>query len=191
MRLVAKMLVTWFVASCLEMWNVIEKCDFRFFLCRNISVNSFSWSCLIISSSMFDCLSRIFSRWRVLWRERLIRHDERDSSNLTKATHQTWYERDDFSSNVTDDVSSNLMSCISSNLMSDISSNLMSDISSNLMSDISSNLTNDISSNLTNDISSNLTSDISSNLISDISSNSTKTLSVSSDKRSWMTRESM
>ncbi len=183
MRFVAKMLVTWFVASCLEMWDVIEECDFRFSSCRNISVNSFSWSCLIISSPMFDCLARIFPRWRMLWRGRLIRHDGSGSSNLTGAAHQTWYERGDFSSNVTDDASSNLMSCISSNLMGGISSNLMGGTSSNL--------TGDISSNLTGDISSNLTGDISSNLISDTSSNSTGTLSVSLDKRSWMTRESM
>ncbi len=85
---------------------------------------------------------------------RLIRLDESDSSNLTKAAHQTWL--DDFSSNLTDDISSNLMSCISSNLKNDISSNLMSCISSNLMSGISSNLMSCISSNLMDDISSNL-----------------------------------
>ncbi len=74
---------------------------------------------------------------------------------------------------------------------SDISSDLKNRISSNLMSRISSNLTNVILSNLTSDILSNLTNDISLNLINDISSKSTKTLSVLSDKRSWMTRESM
>jgi hypothetical protein len=95
----------------------------------------------------FDCSTRFFSKWRTrlnsIFRsdknltKRLIKFDENDSLNLTKATHQTRYERsyqtwlDDFSSNLTDDISSNLTSCISSNLMSDILSNLMSDISSN------------------------------------------------------------
>jgi hypothetical protein len=138
------------------MWDVIKKCDFRFFLLQRIFLwirfrdHAWSFHCLC-----FNCATRIFSKWRTRFNsifrsdkdltKRLIKLDESDSSNLTKATHQTWYERsrqtwlDDFSSNLTDDISSNVMSCISSNLMSDISSNLMSDISSNMMSDISSN----------------------------------------------------
>jgi hypothetical protein len=130
------------------MWNVIENCDFRFFLLQKVFLwirfRDHAWSSHRLC---FDCLTRIFSRWRTKFNsifrsdrdltKRLIRFDESDSSNLTKATHQTWYERsrqiwiNDFSSNLTDDISSNVMSCISSNLMSDILSNLMSDISSN------------------------------------------------------------
>jgi hypothetical protein len=173
-RRVAKMLITCLVAFCLEMWDVIERCDFRFFFLQKVFLwirsRDHAWSSHRLC---FDCSTRIFSRWRtkfksIFWDDRiltkrLIKLDESDSSN------------------VTNNISSNLMS----------SSNLTNDISSNLTNDISSNLTNDISSNLTNDISSNLTSDISSNLVSDISSNSTRTLFVFSDKRSWMTRESM
>jgi hypothetical protein len=138
------------------MWNVIEKCDFRFFFLQKISLwirsRNHAWSSHRLC---FDCSTRIFSKWRTksnsIFRsdrnltKRLIKLDESDSSNLTKAIHQTWYKRsrqtwlDDFSSNLTNDISSNVMSCISSNLMSDISSNLMSDISSNMMNDISSN----------------------------------------------------
>ncbi len=141
------MLVTWFYVL-LEMWDVIEKCDFKFSLLQKV----FLWicSCDHAWSShrlCFDCSTRIFSRWRTklnsIFRSdksltrRLIKLDESDSSNLTKAIHQTWYERshqtwlNHFSSNLTDDISSNLMRYISSNLMNDISSNLMSDISSN------------------------------------------------------------
>jgi hypothetical protein len=152
------MLITCF-AFCFEMWDMIEECDFRFFFLQRVSLwirsRDHVWSSHRLC---FDCSTRVFSRWRTRLNSffffrndknltrRLIRLDESDSSNLTRATHQTWYERshqiwlDGFSSNLTDDISSNLMSCISSNLMNDISSNLMSCISSNLMNDISSNL---------------------------------------------------
>jgi hypothetical protein len=138
------------------MWDVIEKCDFRFSFLQKVFLwirsRDNAWSSHRLC---FDCSTRIFSKWRtksnLIFRDdknltrRLIKFDESDSSNLTKATHQTWYEwfhqtwLNDFSSNLTDDISSNLMSDISSNLIDDISSNLMSDISSDLMSDISLN----------------------------------------------------
>jgi uncharacterized protein (DUF2267 family) len=159
------MLVTCF-AFCLEMWDVIERCDFRFFLLQK-------YFCEFVFVIMLDHLIVYVS---TVWLEFF-----RDDECFTRATHQTRRKR-----LIKFDTSD-----VSSDLKNRISSNLMSRISSNLTDDISSNLTSDISSNLTNDISSNLTSDISSNLISDISSNLTRTLSVFSDKRSEMTRESI
>jgi hypothetical protein len=142
-----KMLITCF-ASCFEIWNMIEKYDFRFFFLQRLFLwirsrdHAWSFHCLC-----FDCSTRIFSKW---WTrsnsifesdknltKRLIKLDENDSLNLTKATYQILYERffiiwlNDFSSNLTNDISSNVMNCILLNLMSNISSNLMSDISSN------------------------------------------------------------
>jgi hypothetical protein len=107
------MLVTCF-ASCLEMWDVIWEIRFRFVSCRDCLSDSFSWSCLIISSSVFSdrlvlllandaCLFSII-KWRMpvldlssgvydealsLMRHlikvrRLIKLDESGSSNLTK-----------------------------------------------------------------------------------------------------------
>jgi hypothetical protein len=111
------MLITLFVAFCLEMWDVIEKCDFKFSFCKSISVNSFSWSCLIISSSDFfdrlvsslanDACSFLIIEWRMFvldlssdvydetsdLTKHFIKFDENDSSNLTKATHQIWRKR--------------------------------------------------------------------------------------------------
>ncbi len=86
---------------CLEMWNVIEKCDFEFFLLQRVFLwirsRDHAWSSHRLC---FDCSTRIFSRWRtksnsIFWNDRsltkrLIKLDESDSSNLTKAIHQTW-----------------------------------------------------------------------------------------------------
>ncbi len=127
------------------MWNVIEKCDFKFFFLQKIFLwirfRDHAW---LFHRLCFDCSTQVFSKWRTksksIFRNdknltrRFIKFDESDSSNLTKATHQTWYERsrqtwlNDFSSNSTDDISSNMMKCISSNLINDISSNLINDI---------------------------------------------------------------
>jgi hypothetical protein len=125
-------------ASCFEMWNVIEKCDFSFLLLQRV----FLWICFrdhvwSFHRLCFDCSTRVFSRWKKLdkathqtRRKRFIKFDENDSSNLIRAIfHQIWL--DDFLSNLTDDISSNVINCISSNLINDISSDLMSDISSN------------------------------------------------------------
>jgi hypothetical protein len=146
MRFVSKMLLICFVASCLERWDVIEKYDFRFssckkYFCELVLVIMLDHFIVYVSTARLEffrdderSLIRFFKMTRI-WRD--------DSSDLTKATHQTWRKRlIKFY-----DISSNLMNCISSNSMSDISLNSMSDISSNLMSDISSNLINDITSN--------------------------------------------
>jgi hypothetical protein len=119
-----------FISKC-EMW--FEKCDSNLFFAEIVWNDSFSWSCLIISSSIFfDSSSLIFNEWRMLildyrvtyvcsrfverrlwwnvkldeafhqiWKERFIKLDENDSSNLmsenvissnlTKAIHQTWW----------------------------------------------------------------------------------------------------
>jgi hypothetical protein len=97
MLIVAKMLIIYFVAFCLEMWNVIEKCDFRFFLAKTflwIRFRDHAWSSHRLC---FDCSTRIFSKWRTrfnsIFRDdksltrSLIKFDESDSSNLTKAIH--------------------------------------------------------------------------------------------------------
>ncbi len=123
-----------FVSKC-EMWSKNMISDFSFlqkiFLWIHFCDHAWSFHHLC-----FDCSIRVFSKWRTksnsIFRNdknltrRLIKLDENDSSNLTKAIHQTWYERGDFSSNLTDDISLNLMNCISLNLMSDILLNLMS-----------------------------------------------------------------
>jgi hypothetical protein len=107
------MLVTCF-ASCLEMWDVIWEMRFRFVLCRDCLSDSFSWSGLIISSSVFsdrlvsllvnDACSFLIIKWRMpvldlssdvydetsrlteylIKVRRLIKLDGSDSSNLTK-----------------------------------------------------------------------------------------------------------
>jgi hypothetical protein len=81
------------------------KCDremrFQIFLsCRDISVNSFSWSCLIISSSMFWLSDSNFFEM---------------TNALTRATYQTWRKR--LIKLDTNDISSSLISNISSNLI--------------------------------------------------------------------------
>jgi hypothetical protein len=91
-------------AFCLEMWDVIWEMRFRFVSCRNCLSDSFSWSCLIISSSDFsDRLVSLFSEWRMLILDYRVTHVcfrfvERhfwwsDSSNMTKVTHQTWRKK--------------------------------------------------------------------------------------------------
>jgi hypothetical protein len=86
------------------MWDVIEKCDFRFFLLQKIFLwirfRDHAWS---FHRLCFDCSTRVFSKWwtrsNSIFRDnrdltkRLIKLEESDSSNLTKAIHQTWYER--------------------------------------------------------------------------------------------------
>jgi hypothetical protein len=143
---VAKMLITCLVAFCLEMWNVIEKCDFRFSSLQKIFLwirsRDYVWSS---NRLCFDCSTRVFSKWRTKFNsifrndrnltKRLIKLDENDSSILT----------DNISSNLMSDISSNLMSCVSSNLTNDISLILTNDISSNLISDILSNSTKTLS----------------------------------------------
>jgi hypothetical protein len=115
-----------FVSKC-KMWsrNAIS----NFFLLQKVFLwirsRDHAWSSHRLC---FDYSTRVFSKWRTKFNSifrndksltrRLIKLDESDSSNLTKTIHQIWYERDDFSSNMTNDISSNLMSCISSNLMS-------------------------------------------------------------------------
>jgi hypothetical protein len=102
-------------AFCLEMWDVIWEMRFRFIFCRIVWDDSFSWSCLIISSSVFFWSSNL-TFWRVThahsrssndvclfsicratfmmrrqaWRNISSNLKWSDSSNLTKATHQTW-----------------------------------------------------------------------------------------------------
>jgi hypothetical protein len=108
------MLITCFT-SCLEMWDVIWEIRFRFIFCEIICDDSFSWSCLIISSSVFfDCLvsllmSDAYSFSIIEWRmsvldlssnvydetslnltRNLIKLIASDSSNLTKAIHRNW-----------------------------------------------------------------------------------------------------
>ncbi len=122
MRFIAKMLVTCFVASCLEMWNVIEKCDFRFFLLQK-------YLCEFVLVIMLDHLIVYIS---TVWFEFF-----RDDECFTRTTHQTRRKR--LIKLDTSSISSDLMNSISSNLMNWISSNLTSDSSSNLISDISSN----------------------------------------------------
>jgi hypothetical protein len=91
-------------AFCLEMWDVIWKMRFRFVFCKNCLSDSFSWSCLIISSSViFDRLVSLFSEWRMLILDYRVTHVcsrsverhlwESDSSNMTKASHQTWWKK--------------------------------------------------------------------------------------------------
>jgi hypothetical protein len=102
-------------ASCLEVWNVIWKMRFRFVLCKIVWDDSFSWSCLIISSSdffwsfnlifwrmthahsrlstdvyLFSICRATFMMKRQVWRSISSNLKWNDSSNLTKATHQTW-----------------------------------------------------------------------------------------------------
>jgi hypothetical protein len=134
MRFVAKMLVTWFVVlvSKCEMWSRNAISDF--FFVKISFVNSFSWSCLIISSSDFliaqfrflandACLFSIIE-WRMFVLDlssdvydemssltrRLIKFDENDSSNLTKATHQTLMKKRHFIKFDEKIISSNLSS---------------------------------------------------------------------------------
>jgi hypothetical protein len=79
------MLITCF-AFCFEMWNVIEKCDFKFFLLQK-------FFCEFVFVIMLNHLIVYVS---IIWLE-FFRHDEcfdeNDSSNMTKAIYQTWYER--------------------------------------------------------------------------------------------------
>jgi hypothetical protein len=85
MRLVAKMLIICFVTFYFEMWNVIEKCDFRFSFTKIflwIRFRDHAWS---FHRLCFDCLTRVFFEMTNVLRKR--------SSNSTKATHQTCYER--------------------------------------------------------------------------------------------------
>ncbi len=103
------------VSKC-EMWS--EKCDSNLFFAEIVWNDSFSWSCLIISSSVFFWSSN-FTFWRVThahsrlsndvclfsicratsvmrrqaWRSTSSNLKWDDSSNLTKATHQTWRKR--------------------------------------------------------------------------------------------------
>jgi hypothetical protein len=95
------MLVTCFITFCLEMWNVIEKCDFKFFFLQKVFLwirsRDHVWS---FHRLCFDCSTWISSRWRTKFNsifrndriltKRLIKFDESDSSNLTKAIHQIW-----------------------------------------------------------------------------------------------------
>ncbi len=131
-----------FVSKC-EMWfkNAISD----FFFCRNIIVNSFSWSCLIISSFMFRLFDsnffEVINAWRELiksWRKRLIKHeryliksDKRrliklDETYLVKIDKRHFIKSDD-------DLSSNLMNNVSTSLMIVSHQILTSDILSNLM----------------------------------------------------------
>jgi hypothetical protein len=103
------------------MW--FEKCDSDLFFAEIVWNDSFSWSCLIISSSIFlirqvsfltsdacsfsiiewcmsvlDLSSDVYDETSSLTKQ-LIKLDENDSSNLTRtthqtrATHQTWRKR--------------------------------------------------------------------------------------------------
>jgi hypothetical protein len=110
------MLITCF-AFCLEVWNVIWKMRFRFALCKNclrrfilvimldhLIVN---FSDRLISLLTNDACSFSIIEWRMFvldlssdvydetssLTKHLIKLDENDSSNLTKATHQTWRKR--------------------------------------------------------------------------------------------------
>jgi hypothetical protein len=100
------------------MWS--EKCDSDLFFAEIVWSDSFSWSCLIISSSVFltrqvssltnDACSFSIIEWRMpvldlssdVYNETssLTRHfiklEKSDSSNLTKATHQTWWVKTSF-----------------------------------------------------------------------------------------------
>jgi hypothetical protein len=110
------MLITCFT-SCFEMWDVIWEMRFRFVLRRNCLSDLFSWSCLIILSSVFsdrlalflanNACSFLIIKWRMsdetfslmknlIKVRRLIKSDESGSSNLTKATHQTRREKTSF-----------------------------------------------------------------------------------------------
>ncbi len=79
------MLITCF-SFCFEMWNVIEKCDFRFFFLQK-------YFCEFVFVIMLDHLIVYVS---IVWIE-FFRSDEcfdeSNSSNMTKATHQIWHER--------------------------------------------------------------------------------------------------
>jgi hypothetical protein len=104
-----------FVSKC-EMW--FEKCDSDLFFAKIVWNNSFSWSCLIISSSIFFrsfnfifwrmthvhsrlsndvclfsiCRATSMMRRQIWWSiSSNLKWD--DSSNLTKATYQTWRKR--------------------------------------------------------------------------------------------------
>ncbi len=93
------------VSKC-EMWSKDAISDFL--SCRNIFVNSFSWSCLIISSFMFRLSDSSFFEM---------------TNALTRTTHQTWRKRlikldtSDISSFLISNISSNLTRCISSNFI--------------------------------------------------------------------------
>jgi hypothetical protein len=94
------------------MWNVIEKCDFRFFLLQKeflwIRFRDHAWS---FHRLCFDCSTRVFSRrrtrfnsifskWQKLdetirqirWK-RFIKLDENDSSNLIRAISSNLIKR--------------------------------------------------------------------------------------------------
>ncbi len=94
-----------FVSKC-EMWSRNAISDFLFY--KNIFVNSFSWSCLIISSFMFRLFDSSFFEM---------------TNALTRMTHQTWRKR--FIKLDTSDISLFLISNISLNLTKCISSNLI------------------------------------------------------------------
>ncbi len=125
------MLITCF-AFCLEVWNVIWEMQFRFVLAENFLrrfilvimldhlIVSFSdrliffWRMMHTHSWLSNdvCLFSICRATSVMrrliktWRKRLIKHDESDSSNLTrkasshqkltKATHQIFEKKDNF-----------------------------------------------------------------------------------------------
>jgi hypothetical protein len=94
------------------MWNVIEKCDFRFFLLQKVFLwirsRDHAWSSHRLC---FDCLTRTFSRWRTrsnsifrndrdlneathqIRRKRFIKFDESDSSNLIRAISSNLIKR--------------------------------------------------------------------------------------------------
>jgi hypothetical protein len=100
MLFVAKMLIICFCCVLSRSVKCDRKMRFQIFSCRNIFVNSFSWSCSIISSSMFRlCDSNFFEMTNVL-RKRFIKFNESDSSILIRAifrqiwwiaSHQIWW----------------------------------------------------------------------------------------------------
>jgi hypothetical protein len=110
------MLITCF-AFCLEVWNVIWEMRFKFVLCRNclkrfilvIMLDHFivNFSDRLVSLLTNDACSFSIIEWHMPvldlssgvydatsdLTKHLIKLDESGSSNLTKATHQTWRKR--------------------------------------------------------------------------------------------------